>query len=159
MTTNQFYAIGRGALCALVIAMSGAAGALHAQPAPADVDEGSGIEIYSLLNFDFDDAEPGPTNRRILQEYVYGAIRQGSRVTVIGYTDVVGEEDRNKELSERRARAVATLIERHVPDVDIELHHVGLGETTPLFDNRIPEGRFHNRTVVIVIEHAAQERS
>ncbi len=142
----------------LALFLSASMGAV-AQAPEATGSSDSRIEIYSLVNYDFDGTEPGPTNRRILSEYVYGAITPGSRVTVVGYTDVVGAEDRNQQLSQQRAKVVADLIRANVGDIDVKLYNLGVGEKSPIFENRIPEGRFYNRTVVIVIEKPPVQKS
>lgn len=70
----------------------------------------------------------------------------GTRVVVTGYTDSVGSEEHNLQLSERRAASVRNyLISRGVkPD---RLTAVGLGESDPIDTNQTAEGRQHNRRV------------
>ncbi len=63
-------------------------------------------------------------------------------VNVVGHTDRLGETDANRELSRRRAEAVARWIDRAVL---IQ----GRGEESVLFDNTTPEGRFYSRSVVV----------
>ena len=111
------------------------------------------IDRYSLVLFKFDSDEAGALNERILKTYVYEDIRQGAQIKVTGYTDIVGLEDRNKRLSERRAGTVDNGIKRNVSSSKIaSLNTEGVGETQPLYSNDLPEGRFYNRTVQIVIE-------
>ena len=75
-----------------------------------------------------------------------GRITPGSQVRIVGYTDMVGSEEYNQRLSQQRAAAVAQ--ELRVPNAAV----VGNGERLPLYDNRMPEGRFYNRTVEIIVE-------
>ncbi|MCB0710716.1 MAG: PD40 domain-containing protein [Ignavibacteriae bacterium] len=111
------------------------------------------IDRYSLVLFKFDSNEEGPLNARILKTYVYDDIRQGAQIKVTGYTDVVGLEDRNLKLSQARAGTVDKGIKKNVSSSKIgSLTTEGVGETQPLFSNDLPEGRFYNRTVQIVIE-------
>lgn len=111
------------------------------------------IDRYSLVLFKFDSDEAGPLNERILKTYVYDDIRKGAQVKVTGYTDVVGLEDRNLRLSQQRAGTVEKGLKGNVTGGKIaSLNTEGVGETQPLFSNDLPEGRFYNRTVQIVIE-------
>ena len=111
------------------------------------------IDRFSLVLFKFDSNEEGPLNNRILKTFVYPDIRQGAKIKVTGYTDVVGLEDRNLKLSKDRAGTVDKGIKRNVTRSKIaSLNTEGVGETQPLFSNDLPEGRFYNRTVQVVIE-------
>lgn len=111
------------------------------------------IDRYSLVLFKFDSDQAGPLNERILKTYVYDDIRKGAQVKVTGYTDIVGLEDRNLRLSQQRAATVEKGLKGNVSGGKIaSLNTEGVGETQPLFSNDLPEGRFYNRTVQIVIE-------
>lgn len=73
-----------------------------------------------------------------------------SRVDVVGHTDNVGDAGYNQSLSERRARAVASvLISSGVPSSRVNAY--GRGETTPVANNLTDQGRRQNRRVEIVI--------
>jgi len=112
----------------------------------------STIDRYSLVLFKFDSPEAGPLNERILKEYIYDDIRAGAKILVTGYTDVVGLEDRNKKLSEQRAMTVVNGIKKNVKsNLITQLYGHGVGEEQPLYRNDLPEGRFYNRTVQVVI--------
>ncbi len=110
--------------------------------------EGSGdkrIDRYSLILFDFDNAQLSSANRRI-SELIRERIQPGSIVTIRGFTDRKGEADYNRDLSERRAQTLAR--ELDVPAAQSR----GLGEEILLYDNDLPEGRFYCRTVEILVE-------
>jgi len=110
------------------------------------------IDIYSLVLFKFDSPEAGALNERILDEFVYSDVRPGAQIGIIGYTDVVGLEDRNLRLSEQRAGTVTSGIRKNVrAGVYASLEGKGVGETAPLYTNDLPEGRFYNRTVQVRI--------
>ncbi len=71
-------------------------------------------------------------------------------VTIEGYTDSRGEEDRNIELSQRRAESVRTyLVSKGVASANVAA--VGKGEQAPIADNESSEGRATNRRVEIVV--------
>jgi outer membrane protein OmpA-like peptidoglycan-associated protein len=71
------------------------------------------------------------------------------RVLVEGFTDNVGDEDKNQELSQRRAEAFErALVDRGVEAERIETQ--GYGEAFPVASNRSPAGRLQNRRVDVV---------
>lgn len=111
------------------------------------------LSRYSLILFNFDRAELTPINERVMEEYVYEDITSGSKVDITGFTDIVGNEIRNEVLTRQRADAVATVIRKGVSaDHYAALQAKGVGETAPIYHNDLPEERFYNRTVQIVID-------
>lgn len=111
------------------------------------------IDRYSLVLFKFDSPEAGPLNDRIIREFILPSVGQGAKIKVTGYTDVVGAEDRNKKLSGDRAGTVVNAVKRNVrAGVYASLIGDGVGEENPLYRNDLPEGRFYNRTVQVIIE-------
>jgi outer membrane protein OmpA-like peptidoglycan-associated protein len=108
-------------------------------------------EKYSLILFPFNRFDAGPFNERILKDYVYNRVTPESKVTVIGHTDVVGLENHNQKLSERRANTVSTGIKQKSKQIG-ELNSVGVGESDPLYPNELPEGRLYNRTIQVLIK-------
>jgi outer membrane protein OmpA-like peptidoglycan-associated protein len=69
-------------------------------------------------------------------------------VTLEGYTDSVGTDGYNFELSRKRAEAVR----RFIVDGGVgvrRIEHIGFGETHPAADNATAGGRARNRRVVI----------
>ena len=67
-----------------------------------------------------------------------------------GYTDDVGTEAYNQDLSERRADAVRSFLTGHGVDTT-RLSASGGGESDPVADNRTAGGRQQNRRVEVVI--------
>jgi outer membrane protein OmpA-like peptidoglycan-associated protein len=71
-------------------------------------------------------------------------------ITIEGYTDNVGADDANQQLSLRRAQAVRDyLVAQGVPAERVQA--IGRGESTPVASNASPEGRANNRRVEIVV--------
>jgi outer membrane protein OmpA-like peptidoglycan-associated protein len=71
-------------------------------------------------------------------------------VEVIGHTDSTGSDAYNQDLSERRARAVSSiLISQGVPANRIVA--IGAGERQPIASNATAQGRQLNRRVEIII--------
>jgi outer membrane protein OmpA-like peptidoglycan-associated protein len=74
----------------------------------------------------------------------------GSTVNVVGHTDNVGTAAYNQDLSERRARAVASVL----TDGGVSPYRIvafGRGEDQPIATNLTAEGRQQNRRVEIII--------
>jgi outer membrane protein OmpA-like peptidoglycan-associated protein len=75
-------------------------------------------------------------------------------VKIEGYTDSVGSEEYNQQLSERRAESVADALQmRGVPANRYQVE--GLGKEFPVASNNTPEGRQQNRRVEIVFSDNA----
>lgn len=117
----------------------------------------STIERYSLILFPFDRSDAGPINERIMRDYVYDRVKPSSKVEVIGHTDVVGLYDHNQALSERRANTVYTGIMKKTGGKFGEMTKRGVGEDEPLYNNVLPEERFYNRTVMVIIKTPTEE--
>ena len=73
-----------------------------------------------------------------------------STVQVIGHTDNVGDATYNLGLSQRRANAVADLLQADGVSFS-RLQTIGRGEEQPVASNLTPEGRAQNRRVEIVV--------
>ncbi len=102
---------------------------------------------YNLITFDFDRANLTPATMRII-DMVRERTQPGSIVEIAGYTDRVGDEAHNRDLS--RLRAVNTARALGVPAEQA----IGLGESVTRFDNDLPEGRFLSRSVDITVKAA-----
>ena len=76
-----------------------------------------------------------------------------AKVTIVGHTDIIGKEDYNVSLSQRRGKAVyQNVINRGIPSPD-RIVFRGDGPYNPPYDNATAEGRSFNRTVTITIEY------
>ena len=77
-----------------------------------------------------------------------------TKVKIEGYTDSVGSDSYNQELSQRRAQAVADALQtRGVPADRYQVE--GLGKEFPVATNDTPAGRQQNRRVEIVFSDDA----
>lgn len=72
------------------------------------------------------------------------------KVAIEGFTDSVGSEEYNQELSERRAQSVKAALVRSGTDPD-RVSIQGYGEEFPVAGNQSPSGRQLNRRVEIVL--------
>lgn len=86
-------------------------------------------------------------------------LRDHSDATVIieGHTDSSGNDAYNKNLSERRASAVAKLLTEQYGIAADRLSSAGYGEERPIADNNTAEGRAANRRVVAKVRHKTEE--
>ncbi len=108
------------------------------------------VDVFSLMSFAFNSADLNREHRAILT-LAKEKITDSSRIQIKGYTDRVGDELHNRQLSMDRAMSTAAAL-------NIDQKYVsGLGESEPLFDNNLPEGRFYNRTVYITIENPVKK--
>jgi outer membrane protein OmpA-like peptidoglycan-associated protein len=142
----------------IVLLLSLAARDLRAQepPAPASAgDAGSCVGKARLRGLGFDSngvALDG--DDAVILDLVAEVIRDqcAGRVVVIeGHTDVWGEPDYNRSLSERRAETVKdALVERGIPAQ--QLRAVGLGEDHPLTSDPAREAQALNRRITLRAE-------
>lgn len=110
---------------------------------------------YSVI-YEFDESKVIPLYEKYLTEIVAPKIPKGATVIIHGHTDVIGEEAYNLNLSQERVSNVKTIIENALTkagrsDVKFETQGFGENRETAEFDNKLPEGRFYNRNVVIDI--------
>lgn len=101
---------------------------------------------FNLILFDYDSPQLGARNDRIMERFIRPEIEDNSKIRITGYTDRIGEEGYNRLLSRLRAENASKVLGAKSQSVD------GKGETAPLYDNDLPEGRFYNRTVEIDVE-------
>jgi len=110
---------------------------------------------FSVI-YEFNESKALPVYEKYLSEVVTPKIPQGGKVIIHGHTDVIGEEVHNKDLSLARANDVKGILENSLSkagrnDVKIEVFGFGEDEKLAPFDNKYPEERFYNRTVIIDI--------
>jgi len=112
------------------------------------------IEKYALILFDYDSDEIKAQNTTVIDRVVK-RIKDlpTAKVTIVGQTDIIGKEDYNVLLSERRAKAVyQNVIDSDIPSRERIIFR-GAGPYNPPYDNATAEGRSFNRTVTIMIEY------
>lgn len=112
-------------------------------------EEGGHLRQYALLAFDYDGAGISPLHRHAVAA-IRSTLPPTADVSITGMTDILGDEDYNRQLSARRAEAIASIL-RHPRAVA-----VGIGEQTSI-PATTPEGRFYSRRVDIIVRtHEAQ---
>jgi OOP family OmpA-OmpF porin len=99
------------------------------------------------VTFDFNKSDIRPDSRPVLDEAAEVLKEHPNlRISVEGYTDSIGSDAYNEQLSVRRADAVFRYLVNHgvAPE---RLHVVGYGETRPVASNDTESGRAQNRRV------------
>ena len=87
-----------------------------------------------------------------------GTIPAGTKITVHGHTDSIGDASYNQTLSEQRAKAAKDAIVK-ATGIDPELINVvGHGEKDPVTSNNTREGRAQNRRVEIDVKAPVKEK-
>jgi outer membrane protein OmpA-like peptidoglycan-associated protein len=112
------------------------------------------LEKYALILFDYDSAAIKARNR-IIVDRIIKRMKEipNPTVSIVGHTDIIGKEDYNKNLSERRARAVYDQMIGAGMAAGDHITFKGVGPDDPLYDNDLPEGRALNRTVTVELSY------
>lgn len=77
---------------------------------------------------------------------------ENALLLVVGYTDNVGDEDYNQELSEKRASRVTNYLQQYCGWKPYRmLTPTGMAEADPMADNSTEEGKAQNRRVAVNI--------
>lgn len=110
---------------------------------------------YSIL-FDFDKSTSIDAYKNFLTDVVTPLVPDNSTVVIHGHTDIIGEEKYNHSLSHDRAIGTQQIIESALSGagktgVKFETYGFGEDESMAPFNNKLPEERFYNRTVIIDI--------
>ncbi|MET0386464.1 MAG: OmpA family protein [Polyangiales bacterium] len=110
------------------------------------------ITLSGGLLFPTGEEEMSPVGSRSVDQVAHALAQQpkDSNFQVEGYTDSSGSDDANRDLSAKRAQAVADrLADQGIDSSRISV--AGRGEAAPIADNDTAEGRASNRRVEIVV--------
>ena len=110
---------------------------------------------FSVI-YEFNESKAINIYDKYLTEVVAPKIPKNGTVIITGHTDVIGEVDYNKNLSLARANDVKSILEKSLAasgrtDVKFQVRGEGENEKLAPFENKYPEERFYNRTVIIDI--------
>ena len=119
---------------------------------PSEREEGM---RYSVI-FEFNQSEAIALYEKYLTDIVTPKIPKDGTVVIHGHTDIIGDEATNMTLSLARANDVRGIIESALTkagrtDVKFEVYGFGADQNLAPFENKYPEERFYNRTVIIDI--------
>lgn len=113
--------------------------------------DGWELSIADRLLFDHDSVEVKPQMLATIARVAGGLLRVGiDAARVEGHSDSTGEPAYNRRLSERRASAVAAVMQGRGFAAE-RLMLRGWGEARPIADNGSDAGRQQNRRVVIIV--------
>lgn len=114
------------------------------------IDSTGKVALYGIY-FDFNKADLKAESDATLTE-IAGLLKANPalKVLVVGHTDNVGEFAFNKDLSERRAAAVAAALSTRFGIATERLTPLGASFMAPVATNRTEEGRALNRRVELV---------
>ena len=108
---------------------------------------------FSVI-FEFNQSDAIILYEKYLTEVVTPKIPAGATVIIHGHTDIIGNDLNNMTLSLDRANEVKGILERSLAkagktNVTFKVNGFGEDESLSPFDNKLPEERFYNRTVII----------
>ncbi|HBQ81263.1 MAG: flagellar motor protein MotB [Bacteroidetes bacterium GWE2_41_25] len=110
---------------------------------------------YSII-FEINDSDAINIYEKYLTDVVTPKIPKDGTVIIHGHTDIIGNDVHNQELSLARANEVSGIMKSALSktgrtDVKFEVLGFGEDETLAPFENKYPEERFYNRSVIIDI--------
>lgn len=115
------------------------------------VGEGIKITFDSGILFGFDSADLSPAARDNVRQLAETLKKyEDTNILIEGHTDSKGSDSYNKNLSEKRAESVASML-ASLGVKDARVTEVGYGETQPVAENDSEEGRRLNRRVEVAI--------
>lgn len=105
------------------------------------------ISFDAILRFDYNSSEMTIPNKELLKQLIE-KLPAGATIEILGSADILGQEQRNKELSERRAKTT----EAFVRSISGTKFNITSGVVNDKFDDTKPEGRFLNRSIRIRVK-------
>lgn len=102
----------------------------------------------AILRFDYNSSELSQANKDLLKQ-LCDILPAGATIEILGSADILGAEQKNKELSERRAKAT----ENYIRSVSGAKFTCTSGISTDKFDDTKSEGRFLNRCIRIKVRN------
>jgi outer membrane protein OmpA-like peptidoglycan-associated protein len=110
---------------------------------------------FSVI-FEINESQAIMIYEKYLTDVVTPKIPKDGTVIIHGHTDVIGDAAHNQELSTARANEVSSIMNNALSkagrtDVKFEVYGFGEDQVLAPFENKFPEERFYNRTVIIDI--------
>jgi OmpA-OmpF porin, OOP family len=148
-------AYGKGALLADVHLVEGKSMqtgmvTVHAAQMASEIAQSGHVALYGIF-FDSNKAEIKPKSEPTLQEIAkYLKSDRNLKLLVVGHTDSVGGFEFNRDLSQRRAKAVVEVLVGKHSIAASRLFPYGVSFAAPVAPNMTEEGRAKNRRVELV---------
>ncbi len=108
----------------------------------------------AILRFDYNSSQLSAANQQLLQQLVE-LLPEGSTIVVYGSSDTLGTEQRNRILAQERADHVTQYLQSIAPG---SYHFIAERYRGKKFDERLPEGRFLNRSIRLRVRARNEER-
>ncbi|MGF1548390.1 MAG: OmpA family protein [Thiotrichales bacterium] len=110
------------------------------------------VTLDGTVLFGFDQAKLTPAGQAALDQVVerLRGFDRVSSIVVTGHTDSVGSDAYNQKLSERRAKSVSDYLTSKGVNNQL-ISSQGMGEGSPIADNKTKDGRAKNRRVEVDI--------
>jgi outer membrane protein OmpA-like peptidoglycan-associated protein len=110
---------------------------------------------FSIL-YEFNDTKAIKQYEKYITDIIVPKIPKNGKVIIHGHSDVIGDKVHNQKLSEARAKDAHNIFLKELQrigrnDVKFEVHGFGEEESLSPFENKFPEERSYNRTVIIDI--------
>jgi outer membrane protein OmpA-like peptidoglycan-associated protein len=103
-------------------------------------------EFQAVLRFDYNSADLTDDVKGLLLQLAE-RLPSGATIVIKGSTDVLGSDQRNRELSTQRARNT----EQYIRSVSGDRFVFSVDTTTEKFSDDTPQGRFLNRSIRITV--------
>lgn len=111
----------------------------------------AGKYVTHGINFDTDSARLKPESAAVIRQVAAGLQKSPNlKLEIDGYTDSVGDEAHNLQLSKGRAEAVKAVLTAQFGVDASRLTANGFGAAKPIASNDTPDGRASNRRVEFV---------
>lgn len=133
-----------------IVAMEGGLVVVDADALARGLDRDGRVSVPGIY-FDTDKSDVKPESKPALDEVTaLLRARPELRVFVVGHTDMTGDLAHNRQLSEARARAVATVLVSQYGIAAARLEGYGVGPLSPAATNTTDAGKTLNRRVELV---------
>ena len=119
---------------------------------------GGTIDLLDVVYFKTNKAEIQKRSFKLLKNVaaVVRAHNEIKKITVEGHTDDQGDDDYNKDLSQRRAQSVVDFLIANGVDSSL-LVPIGYGEERPIEENTTRKGRAKNRRVEFHVDNGGPD--
>jgi len=139
--------IGKGALGG---GRGGAAAGAGADALEKSLSESGTVDVYSIY-FSFNSDEIREESEPTLKEIAVVLQKHRDwKLRIAGHTDGIGNDEKNLDLSKRRASAVKDALVKRYSIEAARLSTTGFGKSQPKDTNETLEGRAHNRRVELM---------
>jgi outer membrane protein OmpA-like peptidoglycan-associated protein/tetratricopeptide (TPR) repeat protein len=114
--------------------------------------------VVNSINFEFNSDKLTPDAKKEV-DYVLNLMKehQSLKIGVWAHTDSIGNQARNLELSNRRAKSVYTYLNSKGVPME-KMVYKGYGKSLPITSNKTPDGRAKNRRVEFEILEYVPEK-